>query len=63
MSDKSIAQKLSIKPGSKFLLVNPPDGYLARMGEMPAGAIILNDSSCLVEAVQVFVENRVELKE
>ena len=24
MSEKSIAQKLSIKPGSKFLLVNAP---------------------------------------
>lgn len=63
MSDKSIAQKISIKPNSKFLLVNPPDGYLVRMGEMPTGAILLNDSSSPVEAIQVFVANRNELEQ
>jgi len=62
MSDKSIAQKLFIKPGNKFLLVNPPDGYLAKLGELPTGVIILSDSSCLVEAIQVFVLNRAELE-
>jgi hypothetical protein len=62
MSDKSIAQKLSIKPDNKFLLVDPPDGYLAKLGEMPKGVIILSDSSCLVEAIQVFVVNRAELE-
>jgi hypothetical protein len=62
MSDKSIAQKLYIKPGYKFLLVNPPDGYLAQMGELPPGTIILSDSSCSVEAIQVFISNRSELE-
>jgi hypothetical protein len=62
MSDKSITQKLFIKPGIKFLLVNPPDGYLTRMGELPIGAILLSDSSCIVEAIQVFVSNRTELE-
>lgn len=61
MSDKSIAQKLFIKPGNKFLLINPPAGYLAQMGELPEGTIILSDSSCLVEVIQVFVTNRAEL--
>jgi hypothetical protein len=62
MSDKSIAQKLFIKPDNKFLLVNPPDGYLAKLGEMPKATIILSDSSCLVEAIQVFVVNRTEME-
>ena len=62
MSDKSIAQKLFIKPGSKFLLVNPPSGYLALLGDLPAGTLLLNDSSCLVEAIQVFVKDRAELE-
>ena len=62
MSNKSIAQKLFIKPGIKFLLVNPPDGYLTRMGELPIGTILLSDSSCIVEAIQVFVSNRTELE-
>ena len=62
MSDKSIAQKLFIKPGNKFLLVNPPLGYLARMGELPAEVILMSDSSCLVEVIQVFVANQTELE-
>ncbi|MFZ0531593.1 MAG: hypothetical protein WAM09_00300, partial [Anaerolineales bacterium] len=61
--DKSIAQKLFIKPGNKFLLIDPPAGYLAQMGELPEGTIILSDSSCLVEVIQVFVTNRAELIE
>jgi hypothetical protein len=32
------------------------------MGELPAGVLILSDSSCLVEVVQVFVANRAELE-
>jgi hypothetical protein len=63
MSDKSIAEKLFIKPGYKFLLVNPPDGYLARMGAMPDGIVILNDAKTPVEAIQVFVANRQELEQ
>jgi hypothetical protein len=63
MPDKSIAQKLFIKPGNKFLLIDPPAGYLAQMGELPEGTIILSDSSCLVEVIQVFVTNRAELIE
>jgi agmatine/peptidylarginine deiminase len=62
MSDKSIAQKLSIKPGYKFLLVNPPQGYLVVLGELPTEAILLSDSSCMVETIQVFVANRAELE-
>jgi len=63
MSDKSIAEKLFIKPGYKFLLVNPPDGYLAHMGAMPDGIVILNDAETPVEAIQVFVANRQELEQ
>jgi len=62
MSDKSIAQKLFIKPGNKFLLVNPPAGYIAQMGQLPEGTILMSDSSCLVEVIQVFVTNRLELE-
>jgi hypothetical protein len=62
MSDKSIAQKLFIKPGNKFLLVKPPGGYLAQMGQLPEGSNILSDSSSPVEVIQVFVTNRLELE-
>jgi len=63
MSDKTIAQKLYIKPGYKFLLVNPPQGYLAQMGDLPDGTILLSASSEPVEAIQVFVADRNQLEE
>lgn len=62
MSDKSITQKLFLKPGFKFLLVNPPEGYISRMGALPEGTILLSDLSCKVDAIQVFVSNRIELE-
>ncbi len=62
MSDKSIAQKLSIKPGTKFLLVNPPQGYLAQMGALPQGTVMLSDSNTPVEAIQAFIANRLVLE-
>ena len=62
MSDKPIAQKLYIRPGNKFLLVNPPQGYIDQLGELPPGVIILSDSSCLVEVIQVFVADCGELE-
>jgi hypothetical protein len=62
MSDKSITQKLFIKPGNKVLLVNPPAGYLAQMGELPEGATLFSDTSSLVEVIQLFVADRTELE-
>jgi hypothetical protein len=62
MPDKSIAQKLFVKPGDKVLMVDPPKGYLAQMGELPKGATLLSDSSSPVEVIQLFIANRVELE-
>ncbi len=62
MSEKSVAQKLSIKPGSRFLLVNPPAGYAGQMGELPAGVSLQGEAGGKVEAIQVFVANRGELE-
>ena len=62
MSDKPISQKLSFKTGTKFLLVNPPNGYVAMLGELPPGVSMVDTESGLVEAIQVFVSNRGELE-
>jgi hypothetical protein len=62
MSEKTIIEKLSIKPGNKFLLVNPPGGYITQMGELPPGVDLLSDTRSQVEAIQVFVANRAELE-
>ncbi len=62
MSDRPIGQKLSLKPGSKFLLVNPPAGYAAQLGPLPSGVNLVNDPTAVVDAIQLFVANRSELE-
>ena len=62
MSDKPIASRLFIRPGNKFLLVNPPSGYIAQMGELPEGCTLLHEANNPVDIIQDFVSNRVELE-
>ena len=62
MPEKSIAEKMQIKPQARLLFVNPPEGYLLRMGDLPAGASLLAaDSTENADLIQVFVKDRVEL--
>ncbi|MGE5123682.1 MAG: hypothetical protein ACM3H7_04135 [Acidobacteriaceae bacterium] len=63
MSDKSIAEKLYLRPGNRFLLVNPPAGYVARMGELPEGCLLLSEASGQVDVIQAFIANRLELED
>lgn len=60
-SSKSISQKLAIKPGLKFLLVNAPDGYIDRM-ELPVDTVLVKTTDGPVDAVQVFTRSRQELE-
>ena len=60
---KSIAQKLMIKPGRRFLVVNPSPGYADTLGDLPEGVVILKDPGEAADVVQVFVDNRAELEE
>ncbi len=62
MSDKSISQKLLIKPGYKVLLINAPDGYQSSLGEIPSRAAILNQSNDPVDLIQVFISSKAELE-
>jgi hypothetical protein len=62
MSDKSVAQKLFIKPGKKVLMINPPPGYLAQLGALPGGVVLLSETGSPVDVIQLFVANRVELE-
>lgn len=35
MEDKSLIKKLLMKPGLRSIVINPPDGYLQRLGSFP----------------------------
>jgi len=62
MAEKSVAQKLMIKEGRSVLLINPPAGYDALLGQLPAQVSVLSQPSEPVDIIQVFVANRAELE-
>ncbi len=61
MSEKTVAQKLMIKPGKKVWLVNPPENYAATLGPLPAGAELVQSGE-EADVVQLFVRNREEME-
>ncbi len=60
-SSKSISQKLAIKPGLKFLLVNAPDGYIDRM-ELPVDTVLVKTTDGPVDAVRCLLVRGRSLK-
>jgi predicted CoA-binding protein len=62
MSEKTVAQKLLVKPGYKVLLLNPPAGYAELLGELPAGAILQTEPAGPVDLIQVFVFSHKDLE-
>ncbi len=62
MAEKTIAQKLFIKPGHKVLIVNAPKGYKSTISALPDKAIILTKAVAPIDVIQVFVANRKELQ-
>ena len=61
MSDKSIVQKLFLKEGLSFLLLDPPEGYLALLGDLPAGATLLTQLDGLADVIQCFTTTKAGL--
>ena len=62
MSDKTVAQKLLIKPSHVVRLVNAPSGYAETLGPLPAEARLVTKSAKPVDVVQVFVKDMAELQ-
>ena len=61
MSEKTIAEKLLLKPGRKLKLIHPPTGYLENLGELPAFAKIVSISEP-ADVVQLFIRSYAELE-
>jgi hypothetical protein len=62
MSEKSILDKLQLKPGRKMLLINAPSGYLEKAGAVPPGAELVTEPRAAF-IVQVFLRTQAELEE
>lgn len=62
MSQKTVAQKMMIRPGARVLILNAPPGYLRVLGTLPKGATRLARVAKEVDVLQVFVKSRKELE-
>ena len=62
MAEKTILEKLTVKPGRSFILVNPPPGYTGHMGSLPEGARWITAPGEPADVIQVFVETRAALE-
>ncbi len=61
MSDKTISQRLFIKPGYRVALVGAPDDFIEKMGELPVNVVITRAVGKNTNIVQAFVDNREKL--
>lgn len=59
---QTLSQKLQIKEGRRVCVINPPDGYVESLGEMPPDSRISKKPTDPVDIIQLFVENRDELE-
>jgi hypothetical protein len=62
MSDKSVAEKLFLKPGSSLLLVNAPSNAKSLVGALPKGTKLTTDLSSTADVVVLFARDRKELE-
>ena len=61
MSEMFLLQKLVVKPGYNLVILNPPDGYLDRIGELPESANFIELNTQPADVIQVFVKTMDEV--
>lgn len=54
-SEKSIVEKMHLRPGMTFLVIDPPQGYLERFGALPADVTMVESMEKDLDMVQMFV--------
>lgn len=60
MSEKPILIRLQVKPERTLLVINPPERYLDKIGDLPAGAHLTQEIQPSF-IIQVFIRNQPEL--
>lgn len=63
MSNKSIAQRMLIKPGHTLVILNAPHGYVETIGEIPENVKIQTKMVSSADIIQFFTKTQTELKE
>ena len=62
MSDKTIAQRMFLKPGHTFVVLNAPQGYIETIGEIPGGVEIKTILVSDADIIQFFTSSRADLE-
>lgn len=62
MSEKTVAQKLLIKPGYKVHFIAAPDGYETVLGRLPEGVKVTDTLDKSLDLIQLFVDDRKSLE-
>jgi hypothetical protein len=57
----SLLQKLVVKTGYKLIIINPPDGYLDRIGSLPESTNYIEMNTQPADVIQVFVKTMDEV--
>jgi hypothetical protein len=63
MSDKSIAQRMFIKPGHIMVVLNAPQGYIEMIGEIPENVKIQTRLVPGADIIQFFTKSKTDLEE
>jgi hypothetical protein len=61
LSEMSLLQKLVVRTGYKLIIINPPDGYLDRIGKLPESTNYIKLNNQPADVIQVFVKNMDEV--
>ncbi len=62
MAEKTIVQKLQIKPNRTVLFVNAPREYEAQIAPLPEGVFVMKKPAGHVDIIQLFVGSRADLE-
>lgn len=57
----TLVQKLQIKPGKRWLIYNPPSGYLTSLKPLPENATCTTKPAGNFDGIQLFAKNKTEL--
>ena len=61
-SEKTIVEKMYLKPGMSVLIIDPPEGYADRIGELPPDIRMVEAPESGLDVVEIFVMKMSELE-
>jgi hypothetical protein len=57
-SDRSLVEKLGIKPGTRIAILNAPRGYRATLGRLPPGVVVASAARGTFALIHFFTRSR-----